>query len=403
MDPNVAPITEPQGQAPVDPQVQPPVAPAAAEPVAPTGTAEAPFIVPAGTQAKFEELKAGGWKDEEVEAYLATIEDEDLRAKIKDGIDGKAHLSEEDPAPVQNDEPFTAEELAQLDPSLAARISFFQDQLLEQMDAVEQAKGELPPQMQRLLQDPVVRARLDSVSKGEEFVPSELNADYIKSLAAPLVEAGNAKELAALLEDVIAAVPEVILQQKASILEEQKRTIEAQAREHEINAYMASGFSKIDQLPEFKSNKPVFVETAQGRIPNAEHPGMAFAMWIQDSMEKNGLTLPLIEEMGGLEQLAYTWLAKQKGGFGQIVKGAVDKSSETLRDKLLRTRNSALAKSAARTLSTASPGTARSLMHGVDVDLALRDHSYAASATKGLSAIQQSEVAKEMRKRAGIA
>lgn len=407
---NPAPIADPSTAVAPETPASTPVAAATlpanegnSTPLEPAGTAESPFIVPIGTQEKFKELEAGGWKQEDVDAYLNSIEDEALRSRIKDGIDGKVHLAEDDAAPPVTNEPFMPEDLEKLDPAVAARIAFVQEQLLAQMDAVEKAREELPDPMKRLLQDPVVKARLDAVQRGDNFVPQMLNEEAIMGMAKSFVDSGDVAGLQDLLKTVVEAIPEVILEQRAELLRQQEQREIAAAENARTMNYLATGLQRLETRPEFQSNKPAVIETSEGPALNPEHPGAAFALWLEEAMKNDGLTLPLIERMGGIESVAYTWLAKQKGGFGQIVKGAVDKSNESLRDKLMRGRNGALAKSQAASLSFSSPGVAKTLLHGVDVDKALSDpFGYAKSATKGLTDSQRAEVAKEMRKRAGI-
>ncbi len=399
----VAPVA-PEATAPV---VAPVVAPEGTPPVAPeapvtTGTPENPVVVPFGTEAKFKELADGGWKQEDVDAYLSGITDEALRAQIKDGIDGKLHLADGDPPEDVTSNPFSSEELAAMDPVMASRVSFLQEQLIAQMDATDKARGELPEQMQRLLQDPMVKARLDSVYRGDSFVPQMLHEEAIMGIAKSFVDSNDAAGLQDLLKTVMEAIPEVILQQRAQLLQEsEERDRVSQENSRTVN-YLTAGLQKLEAKPEFQSTKPAVIETANGPALNPEHPGGAFALWLEDAMKNDGMTLQLIERMGGLENLAYSWLAKQKGGFGQVVKGAVDKSTETLREKLMRSRNASLRQSAAPTLNVASSGVARALMHGVDIDKALADNSYAGIAMRGLTQSQQSELAKEMRKRAGM-
>ena len=409
MDPNleiVAPVA-PEATAPsVTPIVAPEVTPPAVSPAAPeagpvVGTKDNPVVVPFGTEAKFKELAEGGWKQEDIDAYLTSIPDEALRAQIKDGIDGKLHLADGDAPEDVIANPFTPEELAELDPIAAARINFIQDQLLEQMEAVEKARGELPDPMKRLLMDPVVKARLAAVEKGESFVPEMLHTENIMGVAQSFVESNDIAGLQDLLKTVLEAVPEVILQQHANTLQEFEQREQAKAENDRVVNYISYGLQRLEAKPEFQSNKPAVIETANGPMLNPEHPGGAFTLWLEAAM-KDGLTLPVIDKMGGLEGLAYTWLANQKGGFGQIVKGAVDKSNETLREKLMRSKASALRASAAPTLSVATGGVVKSLLHGIDIDLAIKDpDGYAARVdVSKLTDAQLSEVSAAIKRKA---
>ena len=389
-EPVVASTTQaPVAQAPVvEGQAPAPIA----------GTEEKPFLLPHGSQAKFKELADGGWKQEDIDAYLGTIEDEGKRNTMRDAIDGKLGvLGEEDPAPEPVDNPFTQEELQALDPVMSGRINFLQQQLLEQMDAVEAARGELPPQMQRILMDPVVKARMEEVASGTPFVPSVLATDVILPEAERLVQAGDVASLHQLLKDVVEAVPEVILQQRAELgraFEEQKAQAAEEAR---VNTYLRSEFSTIENLPEFKSSKPAVVLDAQGREAlNPEHPGAAFALHITSLMREQGLTLDLIQKMGGMTQMAYNWLANQKGGYGKIVNDARQQGSTAFADKLRASMNKALAQSTVKPIGTPTGGVVKNLVHGVDVALAISDPRYAQSAMSGLNPGQLIEVAKAM-------
>lgn len=409
MDPNAsaAPAAD-QTQLPAadqggqQPEQQAAPQPAGSAPVEPNGTAENPFTVPTGTIAKLEEIAASGYKQEDIDAYLSSIEDEGLRAKVKDSLDGKVHLVDAEPEAPSLEEPFTFEELEGLDPAVSGRIRYLQDQLLSQMDAVEKAREELPAPMQRLLNDPVVRARLSEMEKGP-FVPSVLDSENISAIAQQHVAAKNIDGLMELLNDVVAAVPEVILQQRAAMEQEAQETRQREQADMRRNAYMASGFDKLEQKPEFKSSVPQTIMGPDGKEAlNPEHPASSFALWLIGQMQNNGMTIELIDSMGGIEGVAYNWLANQRGGFGKIVHNAVTNAQETMREKLLRSRNAALASVQAKTLGAASAGVAKTLLHGVDIEQAYKDSGYSARAMKGLNDMQIREVTKALREFGGF-
>ena len=401
MDQNAQPAASAE-EAVKAPQVEPEQKPSSEVQDAPLGTAENPVLVPTGTEAKFKELADGGWKQEDVDAYLSSIEDEELRAKIKDGIDGKLHLAESDPEPLKNDEPFSVEELAELDPAVASRVTFLQEQLLAQMDEVEKARGELPEPMQRLLNDPVVKARLHEVSTGTPFVPQALSEEAIMAAAESFASENDVGSLKELLSNVVKAVPEVILQQQAEMIRQHEEALARQQEDHRVNTYLADGFSKLEGIKEFQSKEPALIRGQNGEELNPKHPGGAFALWLGESMKNDGLTIQLIDKMGGIEKLAYTWLANQKGGFGNIVQGAVQSAQDSLRAKLMRSRDASLRQAAAPTLNVTSSGVAKALLHGVDIDKAISDESYARSASRSLNPSQLSEVAKAMKQKLGL-
>lgn len=370
------------------------------------GTQENPVIVPAGTQDALQKLSEGGWKPEDIDAYLGSIQDEELRQHIKDSIEGKGTmLQESDPAPDPDNAPFTDEELEKLDPAIASRLRLVQESLLSSIEAAEKhqqeleaARGEIPPQLQRLLQDPVLKARQEELERGETYLV-HFNETYFNEESARLLQAGDLEGLKAHLAEIPAVIAEIARRSRAEATEEFEQKAAIQEKRNALANYFEVSLTKVTGRQEFKSSEPELL--ADGN-PNPKNPASAFAMYLYGGLADGSLTMQSIEYMGGIEKLAMSWIADRKGGIGNLAQEAERRGMEGMKQRLLQGRAKALGAGTAQSLSVSSAASARPLVHGVDIDLAISDPSYAAKVSKSLSDEKRSEVVKAILERSGM-
>lgn len=395
--PITAPVETPVVETPV-------VAPATTAPAAqefqPIAPVEGATMVPHGTVAKLAELAETG--DSAAREQWLASQPEELREKLREALDGgDVTIQDMDPTGTDKAQDLSMilpEELDNLeslrnDPNLGERIRLMQNELLGMNEELEKAQGTLPEPMKRLLTDPVVKARLEEVSSGKSFVPQALDEESIGIMVDQLVQANDMAGLRELISDVVKAVPEVILEQRAQLQLDMEQK-QAQAQEAlRVNSYLASGFNELERLPEFQSKEPPMI---QGAL-NPEHPGAAFALWLEDSMKTRGLTLDLIDDMGGLKAVAYTWLAKQKGGMGQLVASAGVRGREAYIASLNASRAKLLEKNGVKPSVGMNSAASAVRVHGVDIARAQTDpRGYGASAIAHLTGAQKVEVANAM-------
>ena len=374
------------------------------------GTVENPVTVPRGTQEKFKALESEGWKPESIEAYLQSIEDEATRQHVKDAIDGKKVYLKEAPLDVDSVDPFTEDEIKDRealikDPDLlAARIEKMNKEFLGLADELEKAKNTVPEPMQRILQHPMVKAAVLEMERGEPFAAQYFKADQFLSACKDALQKGDAASLMAIIE----AVPEAINKVTSSAVAAEVHRLENQQKQDiqlaQAKATLESDLTKISVLPAFKSNEP---EMVNGQ-PNLNHPGVAFTDWLLKGLAKGTMTYGAITHMGGMDKIAMTWLANQKGGVGKMISDAKAQEVESWRAKMLKSRNSALAASQASTLNVPTGGVVQPLFHGVDISLAMKNtpegRRYAEDVNRALQSQPriQAEVAAEIRRRAGM-
>lgn len=377
----------------------------------PSGSKENPVVVPRGTQEKFKELEAGGYKAEDIQAYLDTIKDESVRQLVKDSLDGKQVYLKEGGIDLETVDPFDPEELKDLDalvkdPELvAARIQKMQDEYLKLADELDQAKNSVPEPMQRILQHPMVKLAVEEMGRGESFVPKIFDGEAFSDYMKEAISSGNPAAAIEMIEQVPQAIEQIVASSVAAAIERIEQENKAEIQRIEMRTELDSAFSKVASRPEFQSKEPEMVDGA----PNLKHPGVAFADWLITGLDNGSLTLQAIKYQGGMEQVAMNWLASQRGGIGKMIHDNTTKQVETFREKVLRSRNAALAAGKAATLSVPTGGVVAPLLHGVDIDLAMRNtpegHRYAAGIanSKNLTASQISEISAEIKRRSGEA
>ena len=368
---------------------------------------EGAVMVPHGTVAKMGELAKAG----DTAAIDAWIKEQpsELQESLRKAFDGSEEVTIQDSDPELAEltedsfEPFSDEELSKLDPAAAQRIAFLQNQIVQQMEAAEASKGSIPPDVQAALNDPFVRQHIEMLATGKSYTPAEFDMDAIRGLAKASVDSGDIAALGNLLEKVLDAIPDV----ERGIRGETERVLtekhQAALQQQQFHDFMERGLELVhSEVPEFKSTSipETIVRNGVTEI-NPEHPAGKFAFWLGDMMRQGAITQVALAKFG-FKKFAYDYLAEQKGGMGNVVASAVKNGQETLRDKFMRSRNKALGATTAKTLNVPSSGVVRPLLHGVDLELAARDHSYAARVSKGLSDSQKSEVAKRLAEMAGL-
>ena len=397
--PITAPVETPVVEAPVAPAVQTPAveAPREFQPIAPV---EGAVMVPHGTVAKLTELAESS--DAAAREQWLASQPEELREKLREALDG-GDVKIQDMDPTGTDKPqdlsmILPEELDNLDalrqdPNLGDRIKLMQDELLALHEESQKALDRVPEPMKRILVDPVVKARLAEMESGKPFMPTILDEEHISGIASQLVAANDIAGLQALLADVVKAVPEVILSNQAELIQAQEQKAAQAQQQMRINSYLHEGLVSVENMPEFKSSEPAVIN---GQL-NPEHPGAAFALWLEGGMRERGLTLDMIEEMGGVQGMAYAWLAKQKGGVGRLVADASARGREAYIASLSASRAKALSQHGVKPSVGMNSAASAVRVHGVDIARAQTDpRGYGASAIAHLTGQQKIEVANAM-------
>lgn len=415
-NPTTTPTTAPAAAPVADPAVvATPASPEAGQPASQApeavGTQNNPVVVPRGTQEKFQELAAGGYKPEEIQAYLETIKDESVRQLVKDSLDGKQVFLKEGGIDLDSVDPFDPEELKNheelvKDPELlAARIQKTQEEYLKLAEELEQAKNTIPEPMQRILQHPLVKLAVEEMRSGEGFVPKVFDGEVFTDYMKAALESGDKASALAMIEQVPQAIDLAVKSAVAEVLERSEHEKQEEVRAIELRTELDKSLTKISGRPEFQSKEP---ELINGE-PNLNHPGVAFADWLIKGLADGNLTLQAIHYQGGIEQVAMNWLSAQRGGIGKMIADTTSKQMESWREKTLRSRNNALAAGKASTLSVPTGGVVAPLLHGVDIDLAMRNtpegRRYADSIanSRGLTPSQLNDVANEIKRRSGVA
>lgn len=413
--PAVTPTAVPAAAPVVDPAaVATPAIPGAVQPASQApesvGTQSNPVVVPRGTQEKFQELAASGYKPEEIQAYLETIKDESVRQLVKDSLDGKQVFLKEGGIDLDSVDPFDPEELKNheelvKDPELlVARIQKTQEEYLKLAEELEHAKNSVPEPMMRILQHPLVKLAVEEMRSGEGFVPKVFDGEVFTDYMKAALESGDKASALAMIEQVPEAIDLAVKSAVAEVLERAEREKQEEIRAVELRTELDKSLTKISGRPEFQTKEP---EMVNGE-PNLNHPGVAFADWLIKGLADGNLTLQAIQYQGGMEQLAMNWLSAQRGGIGKMIHDTTSKQMDSFREKMLRSRNSALAAGKASTLSVPTGGVVSPLLHGVDIDLAMRGtpegRQYASSIanSRGLTPSQLNDVANEIKRRSGV-
>lgn len=393
--------------APLEPVVQPPVAPEAVAPVAAPvdpaspapepnalGTEANPVVVPRGTQDAFAKIAESGYKPEDIDAYLATIPDEATRQHLKDSLEGKQVFLKEGVTPFDELDPFTEDELKNpealtKDPELLiARIERMNKEFLELAEEAEKAKNSVPEPLQRIMTHPLVKLAVDEMEAGQDFALQFFDGDKFMELANQALEAGDVEGIKALVGQIPETMNEILKIAIAKTKEEQAAALEQERTEARMKMELENGLSKVAMLPDFKSSEP---EMKDGK-PNLNHPGVAFADWLITGLATGKINLDAINYQGGFDKVAMNWLANQKGGTGKMVAEARQSGAISWREKMLRSKQAAMAPATAKSLTVGTGGVQTPLLHGVDIMLALRDDGYAERVTYGLNDKQLSEV-----------
>ena len=370
-----------------------PAASPAPEPGA-LGTEANPVVVPRGTQDAFKKIADAGYKPEDIEAYLATIPDEATRQHLKDSLEGKQVYLKEGVTPFDELDPFTEEELKNpealtKDPELLiARIERMNKEFLELAEEAEKAKNSVPEPLQRIMTHPLVKLAVDEMEAGQDFAMQYFDGDKFMALANQALESGDVESVKALVAQIPETMSEILNIAIAKTKEEHAAAMEQERIEAAMKLELETGLTRVSLLPDFKSSEP---EMKDGKL-NLNHPGVAFADWLIRGLAEGKLNLDAINYQGGFDKVAMNWLANQRGGTGKLVADARQSSAASWREKMLRSRQSALAPAQAKTLTVGTGGVQTPLLHGVDIMLALRDPGYAERATYGLNDKQISEV-----------
>lgn len=399
----VAPVATSATTAPATPDAS--LAPESA------GSQNNPVVVPRGTQEKFKELEAGGYKPEAIEAYLATIPDESTRQLVKDSLDGKQIYLKEGGIDMDAVDPFLPEELDNLeelvkDPELvAARIKKMTEEFLALNEELEQAKNAVPEPMQRILQHPMVKLAVQEMERGEVPALKSFDSDTYKAYAAQLIESGDPEALKQFVEHTASEVEVMLANAVAVTRDEMEREADMKVAVAKAEADLQAGLMKVDALPEFKTSIPA--KLPDGSL-NPSHPGIAFSYWLYEGLASGEMTMAGVERLGGIDKVALGWLSNQRGGMGKMIADARNQSAMSFRAKLLQgKRDGSLAGSTAKTLTVPTGGVATPLLHGVDINLASQGtpsgNAYAANAMRGLNDAQLKEVADAIRRKSGMA
>ena len=405
--PAAAPVTAPV--APAAPAVAsiagaPAVAPASPAPEPALGSQEAPITVPRGTQEQFAKLEAGGYKQEEVDAYLATIPDEATREHVKKALAGEQIFLAEAEIDHETVDPFSPEELADVealtkDPELlVARIQRSQEEVIKLTEELEVARKTLPEPMVRLLQDPLVKTRLEEIEAGVPFTAQAFDRDTYNQLFEAAFASGDMEQIKALAAQVPDAVEHIVTSTIAAIKAEEAQKAAVAIRQAELTAELDGALDRIATRPEFKSSEP---EMLNGQ-PNLKNPHVAFTDWLMSNMASGTITRAGIEALGGYDDLAMVWFSKNRGGVGKMIHEASNRSVTSYREKMLASRNKALAAGQAAPLALSSGGIQTPLVHGVDIAYALKDDGYSERVSRKLTDSQRAEVAAAMKSMAGM-
>ena len=355
-------------------------------------------MVPHGTVAKMGELAEAGDKGA-IDAWIAS-QPAELQDNLRKAFAGEGvtiqDADPEAPAAVPGELEFiTPEELLDRealakDPRLADRIAIMHDEMLAMSQELEKARTSLP---EPALRDPVMQARLRELAEGKTSYANHFNAEAFSAAALAAIEAGDmeaVKQHFALVPDVMEAV---VRSAVAEAIEENQKAVAAEREKADFNAFLGTGISTLKGMDEFKSNAPEMVDGA----PNPENPIAAFTSWFVQNVNKGIFTPAVVAEMGGFENLALSWLAKNRGGIGKLVAEAGARSRASFMEKLQASRRSGMAQAAVRPAVGMNSGAAGLSIHGVDIERAKADpRGYGAMAIAGLDAQKKAEVAKTL-------
>lgn len=395
--PTAAPAVAPSA-APASAPAQPAATQAAPEAHQPVAPVEGAVMVPHGTVAKMCELADAGDQgaiDAWIKSQPAELQDNLRKAFAGEGVT----IQDMDPEAAADtagdlefitpDELLDREALAK-DPRLADRIAIMHDEMLAMSQELEKARTNLP---EPALRDPVMQARLRELAEGKTAYASHFNADAFSAAALAAIESGDmeaVKQHFALVPDVMEAV---VRSAVAEAIEENQKAVASEREKSEFNAFLGTGIATLKGMEEFKSNVPEMVNGA----PNPENPIAAFTSWFVANVNKGLFTPAVVAEMGGFENLALSWMAKNRGGIGKLVAEAGARSRTSFLQKLEASRRTGMAQASVRPavgLNSASTGLN---IHGVDIERAKADpHGYGAAAISGLDGFKKGEVAKAL-------
>ena len=400
--------------------------------------ADGTIVVPAGTQAKVQELINSGKASDQI-AFINSFPENQRKAieaiftkqgdyKFREA-DAAAPATGTEPPVADAFVPLTEEEYLKADP----RLQQYHDALVALQEESKQPSPEyasLQNEVKQLLNDPVVRTRLDALSGGHvdvppttfqftDFFPShDQNPDApvtVESVFKALYDVKDKPaEFARTLHDVVMSAAQTAAAKTYNDgIAEGTRRYEAIAQQRleaqRVTDYWTSSLDKIGQeIQELNAEAPFFVRTNDGSlattpegklVANENHPALPFVKWLQGQITSGALTDKAIQKFG-LPKMYMIFKTEQAGGPAKFIA----QQAQSLRDLQLQNyrgkRNAGLSQMLASTMgSTAQVGSlSGATVHGVDIQKALTDPSYNQASLRSLNASQLSEVSEAMRK-----
>lgn len=435
-------VGTPAVAAPVVSPVATGVAPA---PVAPAPAAQAPsglfdadgtVVVPAGTQAKIQDLIKNG-KASEQTAFIDSFH-ESQRDAIKSIFtrQGDFKFREGDAAPVDPNAPpeplafvpLSEEEYLKADP----RLQSYHDAFVALQEEARQPSPEfnqLKAEVGELLRDPVVKTRLDARINGREDIPptpfafntifpsQETSPDApvtMESLFAAIEKTKNdPTQLAQTVHNAVmfavnAAAAKTYNDGIAEGTRRYEQIAEQQIETQRLTDYWTNTLDKIGtEIPALKSDSPFFARNSNGEmvrnqegklVPTPGHPALPFASWLQSQVSSGALTDSAIQKFG-IDKLFMVFQANQAGGTSKFIAQQAQSLREVQAQNYRGKRLAGLSQMLSSTIGSSVPSGSNSgnSVHGVDLAKALTDRSYANASMRSLDASQLAEVSAAMR------
>lgn len=402
--------------------------------------ADGTIVVPSGTQAKVQELVKSGKAADQI-AFINSFP-ENQRKAIESIFtnQGDFKFREDDaPAPVVNPSapatladtfvPLTEEEYLKADP----RLQGYHDALVALQEEAKAPSPEyvgLRGEVQQLLNDPVVKTRLDALSNGRpDIPPTLLSFDQIFPSSAQDPNAPVTMEsvfnaiykakddpnaLARTVHDVVMSAVQAASSKTYNdgLAEGTRRYEEIAQRQIEsqrVTDYWTNSLDKIGhEIQELSSDSPFFQRAADGSlattqdgklVANEAHPALPFVKWLQGQITSGALTDAAIQKFG-LPKMYMIFKTEEAGGPAKFIA----QQAKSLREMQLQNyrgkRNAGLSQMLASTMgSTAQTGSlSGNTVHGVDLQKAFTDRSYGEAALRSLTPLQRAEVSAAMTK-----
>jgi len=402
--------------------------------------ADGTIVVPSGTQAKVQELVKSGKAADQIAFINSFPENQRKAVESIFTNQGDFKFREDDaPAPVPDSSvpatladtfvPLTEEEYLKADP----RLQGYHDALVALQEEAKAPSPEyvgLRGEVQQLLNDPVVKTRLDALSNGRpDIPPTLLSFDQIFPSSAQDPNAPVTMEsvfnaiykakddpnaLARTVHDVVMSAVQAASSKTYNdgLAEGTRRYEEIAQRQIEsqrVTDYWTNSLDKIGhEIQELSSDSPFFQRAADGSlattqegklVANETHPAFPFVKWLQGQITSGALTDAAIQKFG-LPKMYMIFKTEEAGGPAKFIA----QQAKSLREMQLQNyrgkRNAGLSQMLASTMgSTAQTGSlSGNTVHGVDLQKAFTDRSYGEAALRSLTPVQRAEVSAAMTK-----